>query len=543
MSLSPPQVPLPPPVVAPGTMPAIAAEAGATELGARAWALAVDAGIPLAHFEHRFNVEPPAAFAVEGRPDLGEVQGWVDGVLPETKFRHFRLDRMVMSFHPGQRAKWTAHEAIHRLVGWAWWPGISRLELATVARVAEALPVAAWYAFDEEGRRRCDRHRFTDAWGAGACVACERAALDGPLPTADDASRRADGRAFLERELAAAEASVREGRVLPSPWRSVDLASDGLAWAAAHGPRLDHPAFVAWVERFVPVGHGRFDSLAAFIERVRAVAAALLDGAPLAPWPCGAEAWRLQDLAQRVGEIRVDCAPACAAALDRALARAAASGRVEELVAGYAAAAERWSLPPAEEVWAVGYWLPGIVDAAPSPQLAAGVASAFPATSMRLGSAREAFVAAFAAADPLLRRPLARRVLAVAEANNLLPPPLLALARLEAALADPIAVDLGALTLAADLTPDQPLRLGAVELVEVPSGWEAALGGAGRGALGRGKASTVAVRRAPDGAPEILPMSPAAAAVCAAMAAGPLVPSGVPEGEWAALVGAGVWVR
>ena len=38
------------------------------------------------------NVEPPAAFAVEGRPDLGEVQGWVDGVLPETKFRHFRLD-------------------------------------------------------------------------------------------------------------------------------------------------------------------------------------------------------------------------------------------------------------------------------------------------------------------------------------------------------------------------------------------------------------------------------------------------------------------
>lgn len=520
----------------------LAAEAGATVVGARAWALAVAAGVPLAHFEERCWLEPPAAFAVEGRPDLGEVEGWHEGVLPETKFRHFRVDRMVMSFHPGQRAKWTAHEAIHRLVGWAWWPGITRLELATVVRVAEALPVAAWYAFDEEGRRRCPLHRWMDAWGAPACTACDRAALLGPHGSPEDAFCRAEGLAFLERELAAAEASLASGRVVPSPWRSVDLASDGLAWAAAHGPRLDHPSFAAWVERFVPVGHGRFDRADALLARVREVAAALLEGSALAPWPCGAEAWVLQDAAQRVAEVVVDCAPACAAALDGALLRASGSGRVEDLVADYVRATERWALPPAEVVFGLGYRVPGVPGLPPSPQLAAGVASAFPAVSGRLGSALPAFVAAFAAADKLERRPLARRVLAVAEAQALLPAPLLALARLEAALADPPPADLGALTLAADLRADTPLQLGAVELLVLPSGWEAALRGSSRGVLGRGKDCAVAVRRAPDWAPEILTLSAAAAAASVLMASGPVVPTGVADAEWYTLVAAGVWV-
>ncbi len=523
-------------------MERLAAEAGVTRVGARAWALVEAARVPVAHFEWRTWMEPPSVFAVPDRPDLAEVAGWQEGVLPETKFRHFRIDRMVMSLHPGQRAKWTTHEAIHRLVGWAWWPGMSRLELATAVRVAEALPVAAWYSFDEEGRRRCELHAWNDAWGAPACSECDAAALAGPLPHPDDAARRAEGLAFLERELVAAEASIACGRVLATPWRSVDLASDGLAWAAAHGPRLAHPSFERWVERFVPPGHGRFVSLRGLLDRVRAVAAALLEGAALAPWPCGGEAWVLQDAAQRVGEVVVDCSPACAGALDAALQAASVSGDVVALVAAYRVASARWALPDPDELFALGYPIPGVEGLGVSPQLRAGVESALPATSARLGRSLPAFIKQFTEGDTLRRQPLARRLLAFGE-RGLLSPPLLALARLEAALADPPAADLGALTLAPDLAADTPLRLGTVELVAVSSGWERALEGSSRTPLGRDASSHVAVRRAPDGAAEIVPLSARAAEACAAMAAAPYVPEGVSPGEWRALVAAGVWVR
>jgi hypothetical protein len=519
---------------------AVAAEAAATAVGARAWALVTEAAVPLAHFEHRAWIEPPDAFAVPLRPDLGEVAGWVEGVLAETKFRHFRLDRMVMSFHPGQRAKWTAHEALHRLVGWAWWPDMSRLELATMARVAEALPVAAWYAFDEEGRRRCARHHHGDAWGAAACPACDREALAGPAPAEGDAALRAAGRAFLDREIEAALASCRTGRVVSSAWRSVDLASDGLAWAGAHGPRLAHPSFARWVERFVPVGHGRFDTLDALVARVRAVADAVLDGALLAPWPCGAADWVLQDLSQRISEIVLDCAPACATVLDGALADAASHRSVAQLARAYTAAAKRWALPPAEAVFALGYASPGL-PAAPSPQLRAGLESAFPATWARLGPQAHLLAAEVAAHDPVERRPLVRRALPLLV--DRLPAPLAGLARLEAALADPPPADLGALTLAADVTDDDPLALGAIERVEVPRGWDSALRGEARSPLGRGRPAHVAVRRAPDGAIEIVPLSAAAAAACARMAEGSRAPLAVPAEERRGLVCTGVWVR
>ena len=89
---------------------------------ARIGALAVEAGFFFGHFEYTRFLRLPEAWEPPDRPDLGEVSGWRGGELPETKFRHFRLDRPVASFHPGHGPKWGAHELCHRLVGWAWTP-------------------------------------------------------------------------------------------------------------------------------------------------------------------------------------------------------------------------------------------------------------------------------------------------------------------------------------------------------------------------------------------------------------------------------------
>ena len=510
-----------------------AAEASATVAGARTFALARESALFLGHFEHTAWVDLPPAWELPDRPDLGEVRPWEAGVLAETKFRHFRLDRMVGSYHPGQRAAWTAHELAHKLVGWAWWPGITRLELATCARVAEALPVALWYFFDEAGRRRCPVHDEVDAWGATYCAACEAAAAAGPRPPdAHDAVRIADGWRFLERELAAAGESLRVGAPVPTPWRRVDLCSDGLAWASAHAPRLDDARSRRWLTTFVRPGEGHHASFAALVARVQEVAAAIVEGAALARWSGGAADWVLQDAAQRVTQVAALVDGEAGAALDGVLTEAARDRRVEGLVHGYAEVAAAYELPAVQDVFAVGYAVPG-VDRAPG-SLGEALVSGFPHTTRLWGEAGVAAAAQVLHDEDdwgrvrFVRR--ARSAFAAAE------PRLRQLAAVEAALADAPAVDLAALALAPDVGPDDALGLGAVELADLPTGWRRALRGGG---FGRDGAATVAVLRGADNAAAIVELSPAASA----LARGEGSADALSPDERGMLVGLGVFVR
>ncbi len=514
-------------------------EAKATVAGERVFSLAEAAGVFFSHFEyHRPAADP---WAPSDRPDLGDTGGWHAGVLPETKFRHFRLDRPVASYHPGQRAKWTAHELCHQVVGFAWWPGMSRLEVACMARLAEALPVALWYFFDDAGRARCPEHRAHDAFSEGFCRRCE--AEPGPVDDPAAESRLADGLAFVEREIDGATTSLRTGVVQPTPWCSIDLASDGLAWSAAHGERLASPAFRQWMEAFRGWGDGWRASIDDLVAVVRTLASHLARGTPPLVPVC-APAQRLRaDLAWRLLALSASLpARGKRAALRPVLQRAVDQLRDGGPVGGAIAAyrdAQADGLPPLEVALATGYRLAAGGETGPDAGLALsqvgeGLWSALPLTLGRLGDVPAA-VRAFAAGDVLERRVLARRFTRSLDPGSLP----WALASLESALVDPGPAPLGALSLRADVTPTTPLVMSnEAELVSAP--WEVLPAFEGEPPY-PAEAAYVVVRGA-DGEPRIFPLSPWARSQVEAMAGGPVPVPLDDDGERAGLVDAGAWI-
>ena len=266
---------------------------------ARIGELAAASGLFLSHFEQRWEPEWPEPWNPQGRPDLGERAGWVHGVLPETKFRTFQLDRLIGSLHPAHRAKWTAHELSHGLVGFAWKPGATPLWRATAARIAELLPVTLWYFLDEAGLQRCPDHAGGGPLFGTHCPACEDAARRGPVP-ADATDWHARARAYVEAELAAVAETRRLGRPVSHRHATLVLCSDGLAYEAAHGARVESAAFHSWVERFCEEGDGWHASLDALEARVLALLDDLTGGPAAAPWTGGRERWIAQDLGWRL---------------------------------------------------------------------------------------------------------------------------------------------------------------------------------------------------------------------------------------------------
>ena len=99
--------------------------------------------------------------------------------------------------------------------------------------------------------------------GAGAlfgpsCPDCERrSAL---VPGADqgpDVQRwRQRGAAFVEAEIDAAWQTLERGVPVSNRYGTIDLCTDGLAYARAHRPVLADPVFASWVERFCSVERG-----------------------------------------------------------------------------------------------------------------------------------------------------------------------------------------------------------------------------------------------------------------------------------------------
>lgn len=390
-------------------------------------------GLVLAHYEHRAPMDPDPA-------DLP----WDQGVVPEPKYADFRHDLPIGSFHPGHRAKWTAHELAHLQIGFAWWPGASPFAIATASRLAELWPVVQWYFFDEVGLRRCDRH--DGPLFRTLCPDCEAVARQGARPVDPDRDRDfvVEGLAFVERELAAVARTRRTGTPVAHVWGSLDLCSDGLAYAASHAPRLDGWAFRTWAERFYGPATGGFGDLDALIARIESMIDAFAEGGDLPTWFSGPVEGRRRICAMDLGARLLDAAELGPDALRPeivALVDALAEGAAPEVVAGQYAELEGAFAP--DRVWAPGYrWAEGPdAHGVGLARLDAGLRSATPVTLELFDDAGLDPVGDFAHADPRVRRPLAERFADwLADAH---PGSVAALARYEAAIrhvmADPLA--------------------------------------------------------------------------------------------------------
>lgn len=456
--------------------------------------LAAESDLLMAHFEHRIALEPALDWFPEDRPDLGELPRWTGGILPESKYQGFRHDQLIGSFNPTHRAKWTTHELCHGLIGFAWRPDAPMLFHALAARLAEALPVALWYFLDESGLQRCPDHAGGGPLFNAFCRDCEQAATTGSRDDAGSDRWIVDGMAFVEREIDCVLQSARLGHPLPHRLATLDLSSDGLAYAAAHGTRLRSQQMAYFVDRFFPAGTGHHASLAALAERVQTVAAALVGPATAEPLLGDRWRWIAQDLGWRVLHIHADCegdAADALLALADALADAPTEPGVENAVAGYVALTDEFELPEADDLLSVGYDLPGGWGRS-VVQVVEGLRSGLPTTTEQLGDALEPLVRRFLSDDVTTRGPLARRFGTWLAANDLGESEdedgaengnrddSLArdTARWEAALTHPAPTNLRALTLSADPIPDRVRLADGVELLtfdrDLPSVLEAA---------------------------------------------------------------------
>ncbi len=507
--------------------------------------LAAESGLFLFDYEARVQLELPEHWLPLGRPDLG-VTGlaptWDRGVLPESKYLSFRHDLLLGSLHAGHRAKWSAHELAHGLVGFAWAPDATRLFHALAARLAEALPVALWYFFDEAGLVRCWRHAAQTEVGPAYCAACDEAAArgggSGPRSGVsrsgpEDQRWWARGREFLVRELAAVRASIAAGRPVATPHGGVDLMGDGLSYAAAHAERLRSPEFQSYVLRFCAGdGSGRHASLEALATRVEAVAAAMVGeppaGGALAPWTANHVAC---DLGWRLLQIGAETDGECDAELERLIDRLAAHAHtpvsgsarradpafeatLNHVVTAYEALHADYELPSPEDVFALGYPLVRGYGRSVS-QIRAGLATVCPQALAALGPDADAVVRAFVqsgAEDPR-RTPLGVRFAAFVARSGAGE-----LARLEAAIGHAAPPDPYELTLDFDdVNADHFALACGVTLVDAASDVAARLFGGAPGA-----ARHWIVRRDAGDQVGLTALSSAAAGFVRALAAGPL---------------------
>jgi len=444
-----------------------ARELSRSPAAARVGRLAARSGLGLFHTEWRRHLALPQDWVPAHDPSLAAPPEWGGGVLPERKYQAFRHDQALGGYHPGMRAKWSAHELCHGLVGFGWRPDASPLFLATAGRLAELVPVVLWYYLDEAHLVRCPRHAHGGALYRTHCPACEAAAA----PALDEVHAEQlleEARLFVEREVLAIQATLKRGEPVPHLHGSLDLCSDGIAYAAAHGPRLSSPAFHRYMEGFAVEGGGWSSSLEDLQERAVAVLNAIAQGdalEPLAPTRDHGEArWVLQDLGWRLlalaheteGEAAdvlhdmVDgLAHACAATATDTPAdqvRAGAVRAIHQARAAYEQLFEAFEVPEPDDIWALGHDLLGTGGGRSVSQIREGLLDALPGTCRLLQPELDASVAAFVEQDRPVRVPLGRRFATWVAGEA--PAEVGALARFEAALAhlppaDPLVIGLG----------------------------------------------------------------------------------------------------
>lgn len=244
----------------------------------------------------------------------------------------------------------------------------------------------------------------------------------------------------MKRELTAIRRSQRGGLPHGTRYATIDLASDGLAYAHAHGPRLRAPEMERFVALFFAEQQGRHASLEALEARVVEVCDGLTEGKKVRPWKATRWDYAAQDVGYRLLTLRAQAEGELGRELDKlvdGLAAKQSQPGLTRVIAEYRQlASERGRkrglrLPAPEDLFAVGYDLPSGFGHSVE-QLARGIASACPGTHQALGKEGQAACAAFAQTEAAERLPIGRRFAAFLARTR--GGPLADLARVEAAI-------------------------------------------------------------------------------------------------------------
>ncbi len=371
--------------------------------------LAKASGLFLSHFEYRYHMPLPEVWCPPNQPDVSAQPYWKSGHLVEHKYRHFRYDNPIGSFHPSHDPKWAAHELCHALIGFAWTPGAPPLFHSLSARLSELLPVALWYFFDEIDLRRCEQHAGLGDLFGQRCDACDASAMAGPTSDKDTQFLK-EGLAFVDRELAAIARTRRTGIPTGHRYATIDLSNDALTWTAANRLRLESDEFRWFRHLFLGPEQGAFTDLDAQEARVVELMNAITERGVARPLVGDRSTWICQDLAWRILMVAMDCDGECRTELEKIIVTLADTTKtsVKSSLVSYQALCEDWYLPPFSDVFAVGYPLcEGVgwsID-----QITNGLEETLPNTTALLGDALPPVLLAFAEQETPRRTPLARR--------------------------------------------------------------------------------------------------------------------------------------
>ena len=169
---------------------------------------------------------------------------WIGGALVAGRYQSFCLDGAFALMNPNHSARWTAHELLHRAVGFAWAPDLSPWEQYQLSRLAELLPVAHWYGLDrfcrldERGpyERAQDAQRpespLTKALWLDETAEVLMARVTQCAPMLLSALEH------IELELRAYDSERETLRLTPAEHDLLNSSSDALAYVAGHGARL-----------------------------------------------------------------------------------------------------------------------------------------------------------------------------------------------------------------------------------------------------------------------------------------------------------------
>ena len=378
--------------------------------GAKVAELARASQLFFSHFEHRYHMPLPDAWCPPGHEGLSARPHWSAGHLVEHKYSHFRYDNPIASYHPSHDEKWATHELCHALVGFAWQPNASPLFHSISARLSELLPVALWYFFDEIDIRRCPQHAAGGDLFGQSCAACQQAAKLGPL-NAPRLDFKAEGKRFVEREMAAIAKTRRTGIPYGHRYATLDLNNDALTWTLANRARLESEEFAWFRTLFLGPEQAAFDNLDAMEYRVFEVMNGILDEGECRPLSGTKALWTAQDLAWRLMVVSMDCEGECQdrlRTLVQDLASEPSRKQVLSVAATYAEMTTEWYLPEPDDVLALGYDY-GHEQARHREQISDGLEAILPNTTALLGDASEPVIDIFLNGDQLTRQPLARR--------------------------------------------------------------------------------------------------------------------------------------
>lgn len=285
-------------------------EVAASPFGARAVALAANAGAALVQHELRA--------VIAWHEELGDDDAvrdenhgvWDRGVLGIGKYQSFLQDDPLSSFNPSHMAKWTPHELLHRVGGCCWRPGMPAWELYLGARLNEIVPVVLWYGLDEIARR--DSVGFVRAeWTRSPAVRPEEVAWRKDPATWPGIAERAVALvrrtlAHFEREIAAVQAELSTGRRHFASADGLDSASDATAYVVGHSARLADRAVARCLERVVAEPGDRSPYVDEYLERIEQLFDALLFGDLALEWDvarCRRDARLLRDWFQRAAHL------------------------------------------------------------------------------------------------------------------------------------------------------------------------------------------------------------------------------------------------